>query len=168
MANRHNVKGGAADPVYIMGVEDTANMPVSFTAADWAPILIADETINDSDKTITVPPATQYHFLSVWVEYASTATVGDRQIVVEFQDASSDVIGQVRAGAVQAASVTRYYMFSPPCADLGEMRDTDFLMSPLPFWVAAPGWKLRVYDNNAVAAAADDMVIQVVVAARSV
>jgi hypothetical protein len=170
-----------------MGVPSIAGLPIKVVlvgatgdAADWqvpdgtigsvtigavpgVAVLVADETADDSDKSLTVPAGYQYHILSVWVELTTTATVGDRQVVVEAQDDSSDVIGQARAGAVQAASLTRYYQFSPSGQDMLAFRDTDYLSVPLPMWTLPAGYKLRVYDNNAVAAAADDMVVQVLV-----
>ena len=135
----------------------------------WTPTLRADETANDSDKTLTVGASTEEQVLWIWVELTTTATVGDRQIVVELQDSDADVIGQWRAGQVQAASLTRYYCFAPSNADLLAFRDTDYLMTPFPPSVILPaGYIIRVYDNNAVDAAADDMVIQCMVARRSV
>lgn len=144
-------------------------LPISLTSADWHPFLVADETANDSDKSLAVPASYEYHILSIWVELTTTATVGDRQLVVQVQDAAPDVIGEVRAGAVQAASLTRNYMFSAPCADLTAFRDTDFLMTPLPGPLVLPAtYIVRIYDNNAVDAAADDMVVQMLVARRAV
>jgi len=143
-------------------------VPVSFTAADWAPLLISEETANDSDKSFAVPANRQYQYLSVWVELITTAVVGNRQMVVEIQDGAADVIGQMVAGAVQAASLTRNYLFSPPCADLMGFRNLDFLMTPLGLWVLPATYILRVYDAAAVDAAADDMVVQIMVAERTV
>lgn len=134
----------------------------------WTVGLQASETTNDSDITFTVPASTEWQIMSIWIELAATATAGNRQVVVELQDSSSDVIGQFRAGAVQAESTTYYYMFAPAVADLDEARDSDYLSCPLsPMIVLPAGYKVRVYDNNAVDAAADDMVIQMMVAARS-
>lgn len=135
----------------------------------WIASLQVDEANDDSDKALTVPAGTEWEILSIWVELISTATAGNRQIVVEFQDSASDVIGQVRAGAVQAASLTRNYMFAPGLVDLTAMRDTDFLMTPLPSRFVLPtGYKVRVFDKAAIAAAADDMNIQMMVKARLV
>ncbi len=135
----------------------------------WRPYLQADEAADDSDKTLTVPAGTEWHIMWIWVELASTVAVGDRQMVVEFQDAAGDVMGQVRAGIVQAASLTRFYLFAPSLADLLGFRDTDYLMTPLPPTVLlSEGMGIRVYDNNAVAAAADDMVVQMMILGRSV
>jgi len=134
----------------------------------WAPSLQSSETDDDSDIKLTVPASTIWRIQSIWVELVATADVGDRQIVVEIQDASDDVIAQFRAGAVQAASETRYYMFSPQVGDVTSFRDTDYLSTPIPPLILPAGYDVRVYDNNAVAAAADDMVVQMMVEARTV
>ena len=135
----------------------------------WSPLLVSDETADDSDKSFTVPANYMYQVLWIWVELTTTATVGNRQMVVELQDDGADIIAQWRAGAVQAASLTRYYCFAPSNADLTAFRDTDYLMTPIPPTVVLPAsYVIRVYDNNAVAAAADDMVVQMMVARRAV
>lgn len=135
----------------------------------WEIVTVPDETADDSDKTLTVPTGYEYQVLWIWIELTTTATVGDRQLQVDLRDAADDVIGQVRVGAVQAASLTRYYMLGPALSDLGAFRDTDYLMTPLPPTVFLPaGYDIRIFDNNAVAAAADDMVVQMQVARRPV
>jgi len=145
-----------------------ASNPVN-SIDSWRVSLQSDETTNDSDKTFTVPASTEWQVLWVWVELATTATVGNRQLVIEIQDSAADVIGQFRAGVVQAASLTRYYQWAASMADLQAFRDTDWLMTPLPpGLILQAGDILRVYDNNAVDAAADDMVVQMQIASRSV
>ena len=153
-------------------VNDTdvsASNPVN-SIDSWRVSLVSDETTNDSDKDIYDCPAdTEAQVLWLWIELTTTATVGDRQLVVEIQDSAGDVIAQFRAGAVQAASLTRYYQFAASMADLTSFRDTDYLMTPLPpGLLLQAGDQLRVYDNNAVAAAADDLVCQMQIATRSV
>jgi hypothetical protein len=135
----------------------------------WSLLLRSDETANDSDKELTVPAGTEQQVLWLWVELATTATVGARQIVVEIQDAANDVVAQWVAGVTQAASLTYNYCFAPGNADLIAVRDSNYIMSPIPPTLVLPaGYGVRVYDNNAVDAAADDMVIQMMVAARAV
>jgi len=135
----------------------------------WRVTLVSDEGANDNDKTvITVPGDEEIQILWVWIEYTSDANAGNRQLVVEVQDTASDVIAQFRVGAVQAASLTRYYMLASSLADLTTFRDTDYLMTPLPpTLILREGDQLRVYDNNGVSAA-DDMVVQVQVAEREI
>jgi hypothetical protein len=134
----------------------------------WYASLSAEETADDSDKTFTVPTDYEWEVQAVLVEMTTTSTAGDRQLVVEFQDGSSDVVGQVRAGAVQAASLTRYYQFGQGLADLTAFRDTDYLMTPLPKVVLPAGFQVRILDKAAVDAAADDMIVQLMKVARKV
>jgi len=133
----------------------------------WEILLVSDEAVDDSDKTITVPAGYEYQVLWIWIELATDATVGARQLQIDLRDAADDVIGQFRPGVTQAASLTRYYMFGPSLADLLGFRDTDYLMTPMPPTVFLPaGYDIRIFDNNAVAAAGDDLVIQLSVARR--
>ena len=134
----------------------------------WAPSLQSSEVADDSDIKLTVPASTRWRIQSIWVELVTTAAEGNRQIVVEIQDASDDVVAQFRAGIVQAASLTRYYLFSPQVGDLAAFRDTDYLSTPIPPLVLPAGYDVRVYDNAAIAAAADDMVVQMMIEARTV
>lgn len=141
-----------------------------FQSLNWSIASLDNETADNSDKTFTVPTAKEYQILWIWVEYTSTATAGNRQLCIEIQDAAGDVIAQAaRVGTVQTASLTRNYLFAPAAADLLAFRDTDYITTPLPptLFLSA-GQKVRVYDKAAVAAAADDMVVQMQVATRSV
>ena len=136
---------------------------------NWTPVLRPDENLNDSDKSFTVGADVEEQVLWIWIELTTTATVGDRQIVVQLQDDGADVIGEWRVGQVQAASLTRYYCLAPSNADHLAFRDTDYLMTPFPPSVILPAsYVVRVYDNNAVDAAADDMIVQMMVARRAV
>ena len=158
-----------ADGDYVpASFDDQGRMLVNIRADAWTVTLVSDEGLNDSDKTIAVIANQLWHILWVWVELTTTATVGDRQIVVELQDGANDVIAQFRAGAVQAESLTCYYCFAPSMADLTAFRDTDYLMTPFPPTVLLPAtFQVRVYDNKAIAAAADDLVIQMQYAWRA-
>lgn len=159
------------------GLRDQTTQPVGGivladplpTIDEWRIALQSDETADDSDKTFTVPASTEWQVLWIWVEFTSTATVGDRQLVVQIQDSAADVIGEIRVGTVQAASLTRNYMLGATLADLQAFRDTDWLCTPLqPGLMLQAGDILRVHDNNAVDAAADDMIVQMQIAARTV
>ena len=149
--------------------QSASGVPIN-TLDSWRVSLVADETTNDSDKDIyDCPASTEAQVLWIRVELTTTATVGNRQMVVEIQDSAGDVIAEFRAGAVQAASLTRYYQFGASMADLQAFRDTDWLMTPLhPGLILQAADQVRVYDNNAVDAAADDMVCQMKIATRSV
>ena len=127
-----------------------------------------ETTADDSDKSFTVPTGKRWIVNSIYVELTSTATVGNRQLEITVNSAASaDVLSiAARAGAVQAASLTRYYTFATGVADLTSFRDTDFLTTPLgaPLEMDA-GEVLRVRDKGptgtGIDAAADDMIVHV-------
>lgn len=122
-----------------------------------------DSTANDSDKVVLTAGADEIiEIMHMHITYTSTATAGNRQIMVIVQDDSDTLVGDYHAGAVQAASNTYHYV-----AARGVYRETsvvdDSIHMPIPFGtVLFPGWDLRVKDDAAVAAAADDMTIDVV------
>ena len=131
------------------------------------PVLQVDEALNDSDKILTVPADVTWEILSIRVELTTTATVGDRQIVIQVRDGANDVVDEVVAGNIQAASLTRNYHFGVGRSDLTAFRDTDHLETPTTPWMLPETFDLRIFDNNAVDAAADDMVVQMLVLERT-
>jgi len=154
----------ASLPVVI--ASDQTQIPVD---DGWVVLTISDLTADDSDKNWVTPADVIRQILGIWVEYTSTATAGNRQIVVEIQIAGPDTTAQwARAGVTQAASLTYYYEFAPGLADLTALRDTDYLTTPIPVTsLLKEADVLRVYDNNAVAVAADDMIVHIQYADRS-
>lgn len=137
-------------------------------ADDWHPVEISDVTENSSNKALTVPASSEYMPLAIHVTLTTTATVGNRQLVVELRDASDNVIASTRAAVVQAASLTRKYVFGVGMDRLWSFLDTDYLSTPLPVVKLAAGYDIHVYDKAAVDAAADDMIVRGNVDARSV
>jgi len=103
----------------------------------------ADVAADDSDKTFTVTALRQWWIRSIYVKQVSTGT-----------DA---IVAKYVAGAVQAATLTREYVFAP-----GHPQETAFtkgvMLRALSYGLILPaGYKIRVYDSAAIAAAADDM-----------
>ena len=139
------------------------------TSEVWRIAIWTGEDLNDSDKKYTIPADQEWHILWAWVEFTTTATVGDRQLVAEIQDEWNDVIFQQRLGIVQAASLTRYYLMAPAVGDMDGFRDTDFLTTPIPPTTFLKGGdQIRMYDNNVVDPAADDMICQIQYAYRTI
>jgi hypothetical protein len=138
------------------------------TRESWRISTLTFTAANDSDNTFTVPATTEYQVLSIYVSLASTATVGNRQMSVLMTDTSDVTIGELRAGATQAASLTRIYQWGPGLPQDTAFRDTSYIsQAMMPIWLGA-GDKLRIYDKAAVDAAADDMIIKIQVASRSI
>jgi len=134
---------------------------------EWEHYLTSDVTANDSDKSFTVTADYEWILQSIFVDITTTATVGNRQITVEIQDDSANVIAIIKAGTVQAASLQRYYTFAPQLPDLTGFRDTSFLETPLPELILDEAYVVRVYDSAAVDAAADDMDVFITVKRRA-
>lgn len=129
---------------------------------------LRDSTANDSDKIVLTAPNTNTNrkmieILHVHVVLVSTATVGNRQLIMSIQDDTDTLVTDFHAGATQAASLTRHYGFAQ-----GVYRETSFvdgsIQIPFPTegTVLLPGWDLRVYDSGAIDAAADDMTVDVI------
>lgn len=130
--------------------------------AEVAPIASQyDATLNNSNKTFTVPDGEMWHLNWARIVFTTTATVGNRLITLEIIDQSSNVLMSLAAGAVQAASATVDYNFLQ-----GIFRETTVANGEIqvPFgqdtWLPA-GWTLRILDTNAVDAAADDMIVSI-------
>lgn len=118
-----------------------------------------DATADDSDKTITCPDGELWQIDWVHAWLVSTATVGNRQIVLALYDQAGVIRGDWHAGTTQAASLTRHYAFQPGIYRETAFVDGDIQISIPRKLVIPPGWYLRVYDSAAVAAAADDMTV---------
>lgn len=127
--------------------------------------VVADEAANDSDKTITVPAGKRWKIKSIRVELTTTADAGNRQLDILFTDSADDVIFDCKALNVQIASQTEIY-HAIPTTSLGDSLETvagrHWLGFPLNT-ILIGGDKIRIYDSAAIQAAADDMVIQMMV-----
>jgi hypothetical protein len=130
---------------------------------DWKPVLLSGTDTNDSDQTFEVPANTWYRPISVFVSYASTATAGSRQLEIQFRDTSDGIISRRVASVTQAASLTYTYDWNVNNPDGLSLRDSTFLPQLLPYHYLPAGYDIRVFDNNAVAAAADDLTIRITV-----
>ena len=82
--------------------------------------------------------------------YTSTSDVGNRQILFSLLDGSDNLVVDIHAGAVQAASNVYHYVFSQ-----GTFRETAFvnnsIQAPWPTSLIVPaGYKLKVHDSTDV------------------
>jgi hypothetical protein len=126
-----------------------------------------DTTVQDSDKSWTVPAHNEWHVDAVYVKLATTATVGNRRIEVAIADTASNVVTYGVADTVLAASSTGYHFFSPEMPlDAGFTAER--IRAPLFDGWLRPGFTLRVYDNAAVAADSDVMTVALFITERDV
>jgi hypothetical protein len=162
MAFVNTVRDGTGDGWHMLG--DGLGRPRMYD--DWTPELQSDVAANDSDKTFTVPALTQWRIKSIWCDFTSSAGVGNRQMTIEIQDGAANVLGRVKAGIVQAASLTRYYLFAPHVTELTAFRDTSYLTTIMPEWTLPTTYVVRVWDSAAIDAAADDLIIRMLIESR--
>lgn len=120
---------------------------------------VFDDTANDSDKSFVVPDGEMWKINFAYATLATTATVGNRQIVLRVLDENGNSIFDSHAGAVQAASLTLDYGFYQ-----GIFRETTFVATEIQCPIPADlymkaGYTLRMYDAAAIDAAADDLTV---------
>jgi hypothetical protein len=160
-----NLQGGPASPVYLVDFQGQV------LGTDWLVTSVMDVVANDQDKSWDVPAGQEWQILWVHVRLTTTGTAGDRQLEIRIErpGAAMDPIGiWAAAGAVQAASLTREYIFAPGLADLTDFRDTDKLTTPIPVTdILRAGDRLRVRENSGTDAN-DDMNVWVQYAWREV
>lgn len=118
-----------------------------------------DVTLNDSDKTFTVPASRIWHLHTVHVNLTATATSGNRRIVIEIRDDSDNIFAFYRTEEVAPQTFQRIYTFS----HIGFHDNTLIvlnLLEALPDNLILPaGWDVHIYDIDAVDPTADDMIV---------
>jgi hypothetical protein len=127
------------------------------------PVLLSDATANDSNKSFEVPVGYIYEILYGQVTLVTSATAGNRQMVIQILDDDDVEVATIRAGAVQAASTTRYYEFVQ-----GVPRETSFIDESINVaipdeFIALPEYTVVIKDTDAIDAAADDMTVKLMV-----
>lgn len=173
----YKIEGSQAKPVYIVGgsagnggvdveIESSSSDPV-FINDTWAFGTTYATTVNQQ-QLITVPAGKIWQVLSIYVELTTTGTAGNRLVEIILQDNLGNTVGMIRTGVTQAASLTYRYMFAPGLADLTAVRDTTYVMTPIPpTWIIPAAFSILIRDNNGIATAADDFVVRVMYAEKS-
>lgn len=124
-------------------------------------VQVYDAAENDSDKTLTVPAGVIWDVHAILATLATSADAGNRQMTIVVGD-GTNTLSTHNAAAVQTASGTEYYAFAPQYEAATETVAT-FHHIPLVPSLLPPGYTVRIYDSAAVAAAADDLTIRMVV-----
>lgn len=122
-------------------------------------LLALDETA-DNSKDFTVPTGVHWDVTSVSLRMVTTATAGNRLIVVELVEGASVILLAI-SNRVQTASTTLRYVVGPGVADLQVGTPGDSITVPAPFPVRVrAGQTLRVRDVGNISAT-DDMEVYV-------
>lgn len=124
--------------------------------------LLSDTAANDSNKSLSYEAGGYWKVSSVRVEYAATATAGNRILEVRFLDSSGDVVYTCYYATAITANQTVVMNFSPGAttvaATSGGAEGSQHIAEYLP----PGGGSIQVIDSAAVAAAADDVVVHAV------
>jgi hypothetical protein len=130
---------------------------------------LTDFGFDSSNKFFLVPLMRQWHLRHVFIRLVTTSTVGNRQVDVLLLDTLGNLIGKYQAGAVQAASLTREYVFG-----IGHPQETAFSAAGLMLrtlgsdLILQPGQAIRVLDSAAIAPTADDLRVSLMIDERAV
>jgi len=129
-----------------MKVTETWNSTMQESSAD-----AINATIN------TVSSGEDWHIMWAWVEYLSDANAGNRQIVMQVRDSGDSLVMEIIPGVTQAASLTYKYMFAPGLSDMTAVRDTDYIMTPIPPTLIIPEfYDINIYDQADISSAAGE------------
>lgn len=128
----------------------------------WSNFGITQDLLtNDSDKTFTVPADHLWIIHWIGVRLISTANAGNRQLVIELADAAANLFASFGNNGNQAASTTILYLFAGGMID-GAGAATLGSRNEMPTHLILPAaFTLRVYDQAAIDAAADDMEVTI-------
>ena len=126
-----------------------------------------DSTANDSDKTIPVPAGKVWRLLWVAIALNTSANAGNRSLRVYITDGTNIVWSTYLGANIAASQVGTMYLEPDAAANSsarpGPQSSTSANVSAtygIPDCLYLPaGCQIRVYDRQAVDAAADDLVI---------
>lgn len=123
--------------------------------------VLSELTINDNDKTITVPAGKQWRVLYAHISYTATADAGSRLIQFQFRDASDNnlyFIQMINTLIASATEVFNLFQFSIPGESVAGFHNI-----PIPHELYLnEGFDFRVFDSADINDG-DDMTIRLVV-----
>lgn len=133
------------------------------------PTWVRDATLNDSDKSWTIPAGKQRMYRYIFVELkADAGTAGNRILSIDITD-GTNIVYSAYLGNVVAANESAGWLLSTEFSNYittypdGDLTHT-FNYSKkatlfLPEMVLLPGYVVRIYDAVAISAATDDLLV---------
>jgi len=134
-------------------MENTRNRPAGTSTEQ------IDTTSNDSDKTFTVPNNKIWFMSLVRCKLSTTATVGNRQLMVRVYDSAGTQIN--RSGTLAIAASTSGTLYVDMTRNI--ITDTDGGRGEISGVKCPPltaDMYIRVLDSSVIDAAADDLEVQ--------
>jgi len=140
---------------------------VARTYSAGTPVWYRNATTNDSDLTVTVPANKRWIIRLISADLVATATVGNRILMAEIGNGTALVYKFDNTGSIAATNSGKicYAQDLPNAANSRRLLTTSADSSvgrddPMPSELSLPaGYTIRVYDETAVDAAADDMIV---------
>lgn len=118
-------------------------------------------TVDGDEVLLTCGTGLLIEILQIHVLYTSSATAGNRRLLLTVQDDTDTEVADYHAGAQQAASVARHYTYARGIARENNFIDTSLHVA-IPFGtVLLPGWDLKLEDTNAVDVSGDSAVVNI-------
>ncbi len=123
--------------------------------------VVSDTELNDSNKTLTMPDG-HWRVESIRIEYTATGDAGNRLMEIRYLDKDGNIVWATELLPAYVASDVRITNFSPSdrllaAVDAGN-EGSQHCAAAVP-----SGGSIQVLDVAAIQAAADDMVVRVVV-----
>ncbi|MCK5016796.1 MAG: hypothetical protein KAS32_06950 [Candidatus Peribacteraceae bacterium] len=121
---------------------------------DWFGKTSALTTTNGSDVYLLGEVKRMYQLYSVRASFTTSATVGDRQIELQFKDSDNTIVEVAIPQITQAADITYYYNFRLG-PEIESIIDGDQLFISLPLTFMQDAFTLRLFDNNTIDTSGD-------------
>jgi hypothetical protein len=119
-------------------------------------------TIDGNATVLTCPAGSLIEILQIHVVYTSSATAGNRRLLVTVQDDSDTEVCDYHAGAQQGASLARHYTYARGITRENNFVDTSLHVA-IPFGtILLAGWDLVLEDSNAVDESGDSAVVNII------
>lgn len=119
-------------------------------------------TVDGNAVVLTCPTGSLIEVLQIHVVYTSSATAGNRRLLVKVQDSSDTLVASYHAGSQQNASLSKNYTYARGITREANFVD-DSLHVAIPFGtVLLPGWDLTLSDTNDVDESGDSAVVNVI------
>lgn len=110
-------------------------------------------------NTYTYMAARNLKLIFAHVTYTSSATVGDRKVVLQLVDASANVVADWHTTPVIAASLTRHIEFNPGTYREAAFDANNSVQTPFAIGLIVPsGYSLKILDSAGIHAG-DSMII---------
>jgi len=130
------------------------------------PTWTRDATANDSDKSSTVPAGKMWDMQFIYADLLTSATVGNRNLACTITDGANTIKRFGYSGLVAASQVGILFFSHGITVSTTALYSLAGIIAhatrsePLPERLVLPaGYVIRIWDANAVDAAADDLTV---------